>query len=75
MLRPLQTASISVLCCSTMLTAGVGWANGFITSSTCDLKKLHERTGIQSQAVAAVVTMDTDMETVQCARAYSKMLK
>ena len=44
-----------------MLTAGVGWANGFKTSSTFHSTKLHERPGIQSQAAAAVVTMDTSL--------------
>ena len=33
------------------------------TSSTFDSTKLHETPGIQSQAEAAVVTMDTDMDT------------
>ena len=41
-----------------MLTAGVGWANGFKTSLTFDSLKLHERPGIQSQAAAEVVTTD-----------------
>ena len=41
-----------------MLTSGVG-----NSSSTFDSSKLHERPGIQSQAAAAVVTIDTDMDT------------
>ena len=41
-----------------MLSAGVGWANGFNTSSTFESTKLHKNPAIQSQAVAAVVTMD-----------------
>ena len=37
--------------------------DGFNTSSTFDSNDLHERPGIQSQAAAVVVTMDTDMDT------------
>ena len=39
------------------------WANGVNTSSTFDSTKLHERPGIQSKAAAAVITLDTDMDT------------
>ena len=45
-----------------MLTVGV--TNDFYTSSTFDSRKLHEGPGIQSQAAAAVVTMDTDTDTL-----------
>ena len=41
----------------------LGCANGFNTSSAFDSTELHERPGIQSQAEAAVVSMDTDMDT------------
>ena len=39
----------------------LGWATGFNAPSTFDSAEFDERHGIQSQAVAAVVTMDTDI--------------
>ena len=51
-------------------------ANGFTKSSTFDSTKLHERPGIQSQAAAAaVVTMDTDMDTSLRDRSCATMLQ
>ena len=39
------------------------WANSFNISPTFDSSKIHKRPGIQAQAAAAVVTMDTNMDT------------
>ena len=46
-----------------MVLNDFGWANGVSTSSTFDSIKLQERPGIQSQAAAAIVTMDKDMDS------------
>ena len=50
--------------CSILLNDVDYWGGQTVStliSSTFDSIKLHERPGIQSQAAAAVVTMDTDM--------------